>query len=163
MKEIIIKSIKKQIPIMIVIIAVIAVQQYVLTLPSKYIGVIVDELIRIKNELNMQVTDELKSGLSKLVLSSIYVMIGIVIWRFLVAVSTRNFQKDVMDKVFARFNKLNYKSMQSMKNGEMMAYLSVDSKQMARLLFVIESNFNRGLLSFIINFQFFLDKSRQTI
>ena len=63
MKEIIIKSIKKQIPIMIVIIAVIAVQQYVLTLPSKYIGVIVDELIRIKNELNMQVTDELKSGL----------------------------------------------------------------------------------------------------
>ena len=157
MKEIIIKSIKKQIPIMIVIIAVIAVQQYVLTLPSKYIGVIVDELIRLKSEVNIQVSEELKNGLSKLVLSSIYVMIGIVIWRFLVAVSTRNFQKDVMDKVFARFNKLNYKSMQSMKNGEMMAYLSVDSKQMARLLFVIESHFNRGLMSFIINF--FLMKS----
>ena len=152
MKDIFIKSIKKQFPIMIVITIVIIIQQYALTLPSKYLGLIVDELVRIKTESDGVVTEYLKRNILYVVLSATYVVFGIILWKFLVALSSRTFQKDFTDRLFKRFNSLKYSAIQNLKNGEIMTYLTTDANRTTHFLYRMESKFNRGLFSLIIVF-----------
>ena len=152
MREIFLKSIKKQIPIIIVIIIVIFIQQYALTLPSKFLGTIVDELVRIKTESDGVVTEYLKRNILYLIISALYIVIGIVLWKFLVAVSTRTFQKNFTDRLFKRFNSIKYSSVQKLKNGEIMTYLTSDANHAAHFLYRMESKFNRGLFTLIVCF-----------
>ena len=152
MKDILKKISKKQILVILFIVFIIAAYEFVLTLPSKYLGKIVDKLLSINNQMTPENIAGLKTNIKYMVLGSFGVVAGILIWRFVIAMSTRTFQKNLTDELFKKFYKLSYASIQSMKNGELMTYLTTDTRQLTRFLYRLESQFTRGLFTLIIVF-----------
>ena len=98
MKDILKKISKKQILVILFIVLIIAVYEFVLTLPSKYLGRIVDKLLSINNQMTPENIAGLKTNIKFMVLGSFGVVAGILIWRFVIAMSTRTFQKNLTDE-----------------------------------------------------------------
>lgn len=130
MKNIIIKEIKKYAKYIIIVVAFIFINMYVLTMPSKIIGQIIDKLV------NIEENKEVIIGLTiRLIGVSILYLIVRLPWRTLASYISRCFEKDLKEKIFSQFMKIRMTDLQNIKNGELMSYLTKDVTEIRAFFF----------------------------
>lgn len=145
MKKVLIDSLKKykwQIPIHIILIGI---NIYLLTIPAKIIGNIVDLLYDL--EANKQA-----------ILNNTYYLLGVCIvylvvrmsWKYLETYISRGVERDIKIKVFHRFLKLKLQNIQNIKNGEIMSYFVKDTNEIRSTVYRIISHGIRIIFTFII-------------
>ena len=126
-------------------LTLIAINIYLLTIPARIIGEIVDNLYNM--EANKQA-----------ILTNTYYLIGICIvlllvrlgWKYLEVYISRGFEKDIKAKLFERFLKLKVKEIQNIKNGEIMSYFVKDTNEIRSAVYRIFSHGSRIVFTFII-------------
>ena len=145
MKKILIKELKKYFKYMIITIAFIFINMYILTLSSPIIGRIVDLLVDIEqnSEKILQLTINL-IGISVLYLLTRFP------WRILTTYVSRYLEKDLKEKIFEQFMKIRMVDLQNIKNGELMSYITKDVGEIRAIFFRIMSFGVRILATAII-------------
>ena len=121
MKNILIKEMKKYTKYIIIIIAFIFVNMYVLTLSSPIIGEIVELLTDV--ELN---GGRIKQLTINLIGVSVLYLITRFPWRLLCSYASRSFEKDLKEKIFEQLMRMKMSDLQNIKNGELMSYITKD-------------------------------------
>ncbi len=145
MKKVIIQALKGYKWKIVLQLTLIAINIYLLTIPARIIGEIVDNLYNI--EANKQA-----------ILTNTYYLIGICIvlllvrlgWKYLEVYISRGFEKDIKAKLFERFLKLKVKEIQNIKNGEIMSYFVKDTNEIRSAVYRIFSHGSRIIFTFII-------------
>ena len=145
MKQVIIDSLKKYKWSSIIHFIFIGLNIYLLTIPAKIIGDIVDMLYDI--EANKQS-----------IINNIYFLLGIcvvllsvrIVWKYTETVISRGFERDIKVKLFERFLKLKLKDIQNIKNGEIMSYFVKDTNEIRSAVYRIISHGARIVYTFII-------------
>lgn len=135
---------KLAIPIIIIIILV-AINVYLLTYPAKILGKIIDLLYNIE-----QNRVAIISNVKLLIIVSILCLIIRVIWKYLLAYSTRFLEKSLRDKLFEHFLKIKLTNIQDIKNGEIMSYFVKDIGELRGFLYKTLSQGSRILFVAII-------------
>ncbi len=136
------KKYKWKIALMLVLIGI---NIYLLTVPAKIIGNIIDYLYDI--EANKQH-----------ILNNTYYLLGIcivlllirLVWRYDTVYINRGVEKDIQIKVFERFLKLKVKEIQNIKNGEIMSYFVKDTGEIRKFVYKTLSYGSRIIYTFII-------------
>lgn len=132
MKEVIKTVLKKCFIAILGIFFTVGIFIYLLTLPSKILGEIIDLLSDItKNKL------ALMQNIKLLLLVTLLCLITRIIWRYLVAYTTRFFEKTLKDKLFSHFLKIKLTNIQNIKNGELMSYFVRDVGEIRGFLYRI--------------------------
>ena len=145
MKKVIIQALKGYKWKIVLQLTLIAINIYLLTIPARIIGEIVDNLYDI--EANRQT-----------ILNNIYSLLGIcavylvtrIVWKYLETYISRGFEKDIKAKLFERFLKLKVKEIQNIKNGEIMSYFVKDTNEIRSAVYRIFSHGSRIVFTFII-------------
>lgn len=130
MQKIIKKFIKDYAKYIFIVAVFIVINMYVLTLPSKFIGNIID-LMGNMEQNKAQITTYL-----------LY-LIGIVIlylltrlpWRSLATFIARSFEKVLKNHIFDQFMKMKMVDLQNIKNGELMSYFTKDVGEIRNCLY----------------------------
>ena len=132
MKKILLKEFKKYFKYIIITIAFIFINMYILTLSSPIIGRIVDLLVDIEqnSEKILQLTINL-IGISVLYLLTRFP------WRILTTYVSRYLEKDLKEKIFEQFMKIRMVDLQNIKNGELMSYITKDVGEIRSFFFRI--------------------------
>ncbi|HOZ54802.1 MAG TPA: ABC transporter ATP-binding protein [Clostridia bacterium] len=145
MKQLLKNILKKNIMNIIVKIVFIIIHIYLVTFPSKLLGDIVDLLYNI---------DSNKSEIIKLVIimlgTSIVILGCRVIWKNLEFMLQLKINKELIDKLFIKLLTTKLEHINTIKNGEIMAYFVSDIKRVARIITKIISAGTRILVFFII-------------
>lgn len=145
MKNILLKIMKKYIIHISIIVIFIFINMYVLTLPSKIIGQIIDQLVHI---------EENKEAIIKLTINLIGVAILYLIvrfpWRSLVSYVARSAEKDLKEKIFEQFMKMRMVDLQNIKNGELMSYLTKDVTEIRAFFYRVISFGTRILATSVL-------------
>lgn len=145
MRKVIIEKIKKLKWTIILQTIFLIINIYLLTVPPKIIGNIVDMLSNMdKNKQN--------------ILSSTYYLLGICIillvvritWKYLETINVRKFERDLKINMFKRFLRLKLKDIQNIKNGEIMSYFVKDINEIRSTLYRILNHGVRIIFTFII-------------
>lgn len=135
---------KLSIKIMCIIILV-GINVYLLTFPSKILGKIIDLMYNI--DANKAI---ILRYIIYLLLASIGILIARIIWKYLIAISTRTLEKDLKDKLFSQFLSTSLTNIQNIKNGEIMSYFVKDVGEIRGILYRILSHASRIIFTFII-------------
>lgn len=138
MKKLLISIYKKLSLKMITIITLVAVNVYLLTYPSKVLGKIIDLLSNI--ELNKPLIIQ---NIVNLLGASILLLIVRIIWKYLLATTTREVEKTLKDKLFDHFLKIKLSSIQNIKNGELMSYFVKDVGEIRGITYRLLSHASR--------------------
>lgn len=85
-----------------------------------------------------------------LLVASIGILVVRVIWKFLIAISTRTLEKDLKDQLFNHFLNISLTSIQDIKNGEIMSYFVKDVGEIRGILYRLLSHGSRIFFTFII-------------
>lgn len=118
----IIRQILKKYIIYIVIISIfIMINMYVLTLPAKTIGKIIDLMANVEVNKN-----QIVMYLGLLIISVILYLVTRLPWRSLASFVARSFEKDLKNRIFRQFLRVKMKDLQNIKNGELMSYMTKD-------------------------------------
>lgn len=145
MKNILSKIMKKYIIHISIIVIFIFINMYVLTLPSKIIGQIIDQLVNI---------EENKEAIIRLTINLIGVAILYLIvrfpWRSLVSYVARSAEKDLKEKIFEQFMKMRMVDLQNIKNGELMSYLTKDVTEIRAFFYRVISFGTRILATSVL-------------
>ncbi len=145
MKKVLLDAIKKY-KIQIILHAIfIGIHIYILTIPPKLIGNMIDLLYNL--EENKQA-----------ILNITYQLLGICILFFVVRFSwkslenyvVRGTEKDINIKLFQRFLKLKLQNIQNIKNGEIMSYFVKDVNEIRAAIYRIMTYGSRIIFTFII-------------
>lgn len=140
------KSIYKKLTLkMITIISLVAVNVYLLTYPSKVLGKIIDLLSSM--EQNKSIIIE---HIIKLLVVSILLVIVRIVWKYLLAITTRQVEKELKDNLFDHFLKIKLSSIQNIKNGELMSYFVKDIGEIRGITYRLLSHASRVVFIFII-------------
>ena len=145
MKKVLKYIFKKQFLIIFSILIFIALNVYLLTFPSKLLGQIIDYLYDIEKNKILII-----NSIKFLIIISIFAMITRVIWKRLIAITTRFLEKTLRDKLFENFLKIKLSSIQNIKNGEIMSYFVKDIGELRGFLYRILSQGSRIIFVFII-------------
>lgn len=145
MKETLKEILKKQILVIILILILIGLNEYILTYPSKILGNIIDLLYNMEENKPIII-----KSIILLLLCSVSFLVIRIIWKYLIARVTRIMEKDLKDKLFQRFLKVNLESIQNIKNGELMSYFTKDVGEIKGLYYRILSHASRVVFVFII-------------
>lgn len=145
MKNIVKKVIKEQIFKIILIAIFIALNIYLLTLPSKLLGNIIDLLTNIENN-KVQII----ASIWKLLVAAVGIILLRIGWRYLIAYTSRMFEKEMRNKLFEHFSKLKLSSIQNIKNGELMSYFVKDIGEVRGFSYKILSQGLRTIFIIII-------------
>ena len=145
MKKVVKYIFKKQFLIIFSILIFIALNVYLLTFPSKILGQIIDYLYDIEKNKILII-----NSIKFLIIISIFAMITRVIWKRLIAITTRFLEKTLRDKLFENFLKIRLSSIQNIKNGEIMSYFVKDIGELRGFLYRILSQGSRIIFVFII-------------
>lgn len=145
MREVIKSTLKKYIPHFILIVVFITLNVYVLTLPPKIIGNIIDLLYDIENNKGL-----INKNIIYLIIISFVSLLTRLPWRTMVAYVTRSFEKDLKDKLFDHFMRIKMNDIQRIKNGEWMSYFTKDIGELKAFLYRIISYATRIAIIFII-------------
>lgn len=145
MKETLKAILKKQIVKILTIIILVGLNVYLLTCPSKILGKIIDLLYNIEENKML-----ILNNIIYLILASLGILMLRVMWKYLVGKCTRYFEKELKDKLFEQFLKINLSSIQNIKNGELMSYFVKDVGELRGLLYRLLSHGTRILFVFII-------------
>lgn len=145
MKKVIIESLKKykwKIPIHIILIGI---NIYLLAIPAKIVGNIIDLLYNI--EANKQA---ILNNTYYLLGSCIALLIVRVAWKYLETYISRGVERDVKIKLFQKFLKLKFQNIQSIKNGEIMSYFVKDTNEIRSAVYRIISHGIRIIFTFVL-------------
>lgn len=145
MKNLLISIYKKLTLKMIVIITLVAVNVYLLTYPSKVLGKIIDLLSNITQNKELII-----NHIIALLAASILMLIVRIIWKYLLAITTRQVEKDLRDNLFEHFLKIKLSSIQNIKNGELMSYFVKDISEIRGLTYRTLSHASRVVFILII-------------
>ena len=145
MKNLLISIYKKLTLKMIIIITLVAVNIYLLTYPSKVLGKIIDLLSNID-----QNRDLIINHIIALLGASILMLVVRIIWKYLLAITTRQVEKDLRDNLFEHFLKIKLSSIQDIKNGELMSYFVKDIGEIRGLTYRVLSHASRVVFILII-------------
>ena len=145
MKKIFCDILKKYKVTIFLTVLFIAINMYVLTLPSKIIGIIIDLFYDMElNKLN--------------IIKQSFYLIGVIIlamlaripWRWLVVYTNRSVEKDLKNKLFEHFTKVKMSNLQKIKNGEIMSYFVKDVGEIRVAIYRILSYGSRVIFTLII-------------
>jgi len=145
MKKLLQNIIKKQLFQYIAIIVLVGLNVYLLTYPSKILGIIIDLLYNIEKNKPL-----ILNNIILLILASISILLIRVIWKYLVGKCTRYFEKELKDKLFSQFLSVKLTSIQNIKNGELMSYFIKDVGEIRGFLYRLLSHGTRIVFVFII-------------
>lgn len=145
MKKLLISIYKKLTLKMITIITLVAVNVYLLTYPSKVIGKIIDLLSNIEQNKPIII-----NHIIKLLLVSILIVIVRIVWKYLLAITTRQVEKGLRDNLFDHFLKIKLSSIQNIKNGELMSYFVKDIGEIRGITYRLLSHATRVIFILII-------------
>lgn len=145
MKKIIIESLKKYKWLIPIHIILIGINIYLLMIPAKIIGNVVDLLYDI--EANKQAILNNTYYLLGSCIALLVVRIG---WKYLETHISRGVERDIKIKLFQRFLKLKLQNIQSIKNGEIMSYFVKDTNEIRSAVYRIISHGIRIIFTFII-------------
>ena len=145
MKKVIIDTLKNHNWTILAQTIFLTINIYLLTVPPKIIGNIVDMLYNL---------DENKQN----ILNNTYYLVGIcivllfirLIWKYFETVNVRKSERDIKINMFKRFMKLKLKDIQSIKNGEIMSYFVKDINELRATLYRTLNHGVRIILVFII-------------
>lgn len=145
MKKVIIDTLKNYKWRILIQTIFLALNIYLLTIPSKIIGEIVDMLYNL---------DENKQN----ILNSTYYLLGIciillvvrIIWKYFETSITRGIERDLKINLFKRFLKLKLKDIQNIKNGEIMSYFVKDINEIRSAIYRTLSHGIRIIFTIII-------------
>ena len=144
MKELLISIYKKLSLKMITIVTLVAVNVYLLTYPSKVLGKIIDLLSNIEQNKPLII-----QNIVSLLAASILLLVVRIIWKYLLATTTREVEKTLKDKLFDHFLKIKLSSIQNIKNGELMSYFVKDVGEIRGITYRLLSHASRVI--FIIS------------
>ena len=134
MRKIIKDILKKYIGHLVLLIVFMIVNIYVITLPPKIVGVIIDLLYDI--EANKAVINK---NLIYLIITALVILITRIPWRSMASYITRSFEKDLKDKLFNHFMRMKMSNIQNIKNGEWMSYFTKDIGEIKAFLYRVIS------------------------
>ncbi len=130
MKNIVMKILKKYKIQFAIVWIFIAINMYLLTLPPKFIGKIVDLLYNLDANRDLIITQVIY-----LILIAFALLLARMPWRYTVGIICRSFEKDVKNKLFDHFMKIKMVNLQNTKNGELMSYFTKDIGEMRVFLY----------------------------
>ena len=145
MKKLLISIYRKLTLKMITIITLVAVNVYLLTYPSKVLGKIIDLLSNIEKNKPLII-----NHIVKLLLVSILIVIVRIVWKYLLAITTRQVEKGLKDNLFDHFLKIKLSSIQNIKNGELMSYFVKDIGEIRGITYRLLSHATRVIFILII-------------
>lgn len=145
MQKIIKQTIKKYIGFIFIISIFIVINMYVITLPAKIIGKIIDLMSNI--EQNKQ---EIILSIFYLVAAVILYLLTRLPWRALATFTSRSFERELKNKIFSQFIRLKMVDLQNIKNGEFMSYFTKDVSEIRNFFFRMISYAIRILVMFFI-------------
>lgn len=145
MKKILCDILKKYKISILITVIFISINMYVLTLPSKIIGLIIDLLYNLEQN-KQQIITHTYYLLGTLVLA----MLVRLPWRFLVGYIPRSIEKDIKNKLFSQFTRVKLHDLQKIKNGEIMSYFVKDVTEIRASLYRIISYGSRVVFTLII-------------
>lgn len=129
------RSILKQyIGLMIILVIFIFINMYILTLPAKIIGIIIDYMADMEANKTAITT-----YLLYLVGSVILYLLTRIPWRTLSTYISRTFERDLKNIIFNQFIRLKLEDIQNIKNGELMSYFTKDIMEIRACLYRIMS------------------------
>lgn len=134
MKQVIRSILKKYIGLMIILVIFIFINMYILTLPAKIIGIIIDYMA--DREANKTA---ITTYLLYLVGSVLLYLLTRIPWRTLSTYISRTFERDLKNKIFDQFIRLKLSDIQDIKNGELMSYFTKDIMEIRACLYRIIS------------------------
>ena len=143
MKKILKELLKKHAILIIAELILISINIYLLTVPSKMLGQIIDLLYGIEeNKLQILQTSYFLLGMCMLLL------ISRVAWKMIDAKISRNIVKKMRDTVFEKLLKTDVSKLDSLKNGDVMSYFVKDIAEIRKFV----SNVITLIARFILNF-----------
>lgn len=129
------RSILKQyIGLMIILVIFIFINMYILTLPAKIIGIIIDYMADMEANKTAITT-----YLLYLVGAVILYLLTRIPWRTLSTYISRTFERDLKNIIFNQFIRLKLEDIQNIKNGELMSYFTKDIMEIRACLYRIMS------------------------
>ena len=145
MKEKLFKIIKKHKWTMILQIILLLVNVYLLTIPVKIVGNIIDLLYDINTN-----KDAILVYTYKLLGISFVLLIVRLWWKYYDSYNQRYVEKELKDKLFERAMKIKLGKLQNIKNGELMSYFVKDVNEIRRAVYSVLSHGTRIVGMFII-------------
>ena len=143
MKKILKELIKEHFLWILVEIVLIGINIYLLTVPSKILGQIIDFL----NNINLNKSN-IVTSIYALLGICILIMISRIIWKMIDAKIARNIVKKLQDCLFEKLLKTDVSELQSLKNGDIMSHFVRDIRQVQKFV----SNAITLAIRFILNF-----------
>ena len=145
MKKVILDLVKKYKWTVILQIVLIGINIYLLTVPPKVIGAIVDWLY------------DINSNKDKIILNTIY-LIGVCVaitllrmpWRYLTVYNSRSMERDIKNKVFNHYVRMKIYNIENIKNGEIMSYFVKDINEIRIFVYRLLSYGARIFFTIII-------------
>ncbi len=143
LKKIINRLLKKHIFLILIETLLIGINIYLLTVPSRELGGIIDLLANV-NENKKKILNATYYLLA-MCLVLLFVRVS---WKVIDARISRNIVKELRDLLFAKMLKTDVAQLEGMKNGDIMSYFLRDVNQVKRFI----SDALTAIIRFILNF-----------
>ena len=145
MKKVILDLVKKYKWTATLQIVLIGLNIYLLTIPPKIIGTIVDLLY------------DITTNKDEIILNTVYLLSVCVIitllrmpWRYLTVYHSRSTERDMKNKVFNHFIRLKISNIENIKNGELMSYFVKDVNEIRIFIYRLLSYGSRVVFTLVI-------------
>lgn len=143
MKKLLTKLLKKHVFLLLIELILITVNIYLLTVPSKILGQIIDLLYNVDTNKN-----SIMQTILYLLLMCILLLISRVSWKMIDAKISRNMVKMIRDTIYEKMLKTDVAKLDTMKNGDIMSYFVKDINEVRKFV----SNVITLMVRFILNF-----------
>ena len=143
MKKILKELLKKHSLLIVIEMILISINVYLLTVPSKFLGQIVDLLYNIDS--NKQI---ILKTVVYLISTCVLLLISRVTWKMIDAKISRNMVKKLRDTIFEKLLKIDVATLEKIKNGDIMSYFVKDIAEIRKFI----SNVITLTIRFILNF-----------
>ena len=145
MKKVLLKILKQSIIFLIISTTFICLNIYFDTVPAKTLGTIIDYLPK-SNDFY----DEIIKNIYILIGASLLCMTFRLIWKLCIQAISRNAERVMKDEIFKQFLKLKLDSIQNIKNGELMSYMTKDIAEVRSLIYRVSNQIVRAIAIFVI-------------
>ena len=143
MKKLLTKLLKKHVFLILIELILITVNIYLLTVPSKILGQIIDLLYNVDANKN-----SIMQTILYLLLMCVLLLISRVSWKMIDAKISRNMVEMIRDTIYEKMLKTDVAKLDTMKNGDIMSYFVKDINEVRKFV----SNVITLMVRFILNF-----------
>ena len=145
MKKILKELLKKYSILIGIELVLISINVYLLTVPSKALGQIIDLLYNIESNRKTIIRT-----LLYLLSMCVALLITRVTWRMLDAKISRDMVKRIRDVVFEKLLKIDVATLEKIKNGDIMSYFVKDIAEIRKFISLVITLTIRFVLNFVI-------------